>query len=113
MPDFLLDFVIKASPFANLILGAILWFIFRAIAANTGAVNKQSDAMVVMSAAMDKLGLALIEVARNQERTGDGQSEMIRMMERFQAAESERHHSNVNTLQTILAQLAGHGRARA
>lgn len=114
MPDFFLDMVLKASPFANVALAAILWFIYRSITANTTAINNQSSAMVTMSTAMDKLGMALVEVARNGERTGENQTEMIRMMERFQSAENERHNSNVNTLQSILTQVShGGGRARA
>lgn len=112
MPDFFMNFVVNAGPFTNIIVGAILWFIFRAISANTTAISTQSDAMVKMSTAMDKLGTALLEVSRNVERNGDGQSELIRMMSIFQTAESERHHSNVNTLQLILGAVTSHGRAR-
>lgn len=113
VPDFFMEFIVKAGPFTNIILGAILYFIYRAIATNTTAINKQSDAMVTMSTAMDKLGTALLEVAKNQERAGNTLSEMIRMMERSNAAEAANHNANVERLGLILAQVSGHNRTRA
>jgi hypothetical protein len=106
------DIGVKSGPFFILLVAGALAFVFSKLASVDRSIRIQAAAQQAQAQATDKLADGLLAVSRNQERSGEGTDDMIRMMERFQAAEAERHASNVNSLNGILTAVNNNGRHR-
>lgn len=98
MPDWLADLLLKAGPYTNyVLLGVIVWIGWQ-LESIKKSYEKQADAQLqqvqatsLVTEALKAINSSVIDLARNN-------TEVLRMMDKFQAAEGERHGTNVNTL---------------